>query len=343
MFIRASSAVGRIQDVIRLFAFFVAGMMAAPSGQRAFCVAHRGASAYAPEHTAAAYRLAIAQGAEYVEQDLTPSKDGVLICSHDGSLERVTNVKEVFPDRFTEVEAGGRKVRRWWVEDFTVAELKRLDAGSWFGAKYKGERVLTFAEAVAIVKGKAGFFPELKMPGRLRAKGIELEPMVARALREAGLVDAAGRATEWHGRPAVHLQIFEEDSLRRMAKLLPAVPRSFLIGAPDQAARWLTPAGLREVKTFATGIAPHTAIVEARPGLMAEAHAAGLTVVPYTFLLRPKAATYPDLPPAMQQQIAKMYAALPAEPGALTAAMRKFVETYQVDGLFTDNPDLFPR
>ena len=69
---------------------------AVPAGGT-FVVAHRGASAYAPEHTAAAYRLAIEQGAEYVEQDLGVTKDGVLVCTHDTILERTTNVRELFP------------------------------------------------------------------------------------------------------------------------------------------------------------------------------------------------------------------------------------------------------
>src|SRR5678815_927111 len=62
-------------------------------------IAHRGASGYAPEHTLAAYRLAMEQGADYVEQDLGVTKDGVLVCLHDDTLERTTNVEEVFPDR----------------------------------------------------------------------------------------------------------------------------------------------------------------------------------------------------------------------------------------------------
>src|SRR5918992_375823 len=92
-------------------------------------VAHRGASAYAPEHTLEAYRLALDQGADYVEQDLAVSKDGVLVCIHDLTLERTTNVEEVFPDRFTEDTSSGTPVRRWLVNDFTLAEIKRLEAG----------------------------------------------------------------------------------------------------------------------------------------------------------------------------------------------------------------------
>src|SRR5688572_33393349 len=70
-------------------------------------IAHRGASAYAPEHTLAAYRLAIVQGADFVEQDLAVTRDGVLVCLHDDSLERTTNVEEMFPERATVDPATG--------------------------------------------------------------------------------------------------------------------------------------------------------------------------------------------------------------------------------------------
>src|SRR5689334_25368826 len=82
-------------------------------------VAHRGASAYAPEHTLAAYQLAMQQGADYVEQDLTLTRDGVLICLHDDTLERTTDVEERFPDRaVTETAADGQPVKRWYANDF---------------------------------------------------------------------------------------------------------------------------------------------------------------------------------------------------------------------------------
>lgn len=304
-----------------------------------FLVAHRGASAYAPEHTLEAYKLAIAQGADYVEQDLAMSKDGVLICTHDGTLERVTNVAEVFPDRFTETPGpGDKKVKRWYMEDFTLAELKTLDAGSWFDPKFKGLKVATFQEAIDAVKGKAGFFPELKGPGRLRAKGIDLEQAVTDILKKNNLIGAT-----FKGRPAVHMQVFEEDSLRRLAKLMPTVPRSFLMGTPEQAKKWLSAEGLKEVKTFATGVAPMYALISADPAIVTRAHDAGLTVVPYTFQIRPKTSQYADAPPEYRKMIDQFYKSLPDSPAALTAAMKKFVQEYKVDGLFTDNPDLFPR
>lgn len=331
-----------------LFACLVAGTVAtipltrvdatsAADASSTFVVAHRGASAYAPEHTEAAYLLAIAQGAEYVEQDLGVTKDGVFVCTHDAMLERTTDARVKFPDRYREVTSGGRTQRHWFVEDFTLAEIKQLDAGSWFDPKFAGAKMLTFQEAIDIVKGKAGFFPELKAPARFRAAGFDPEQMVADALRKNGLVGAM-----FKGRPAVQMQVFEEDSVRRLAKVLPEVPRSFLVGSPAGAERWLTPAGLAEVKTFATGVAPSYKLIEARPQIVADAHAAGLTVVPYTFALKPKTNPYPDAPAEYRKVIEDALRGLPETPGALTAQMRRFVEL-KVDGMFTDNPDLFPR
>jgi glycerophosphoryl diester phosphodiesterase len=290
-----------------------AGMPARP-----FLVAHRGASAYAPEHTLAAYRLALDQGADYVEQDLTLSRDGVLVCLHDDTLERTTDVETRFPDRaVVERGAGGEPVQRWYANDFTLAELKTLDAGSWFDARFAGERMPTFEEAIALVKGRAGIFPELKSPARLNARGVDVEQAVATVLARHGLVDA-----RLNGRPAVYLQSFEEKSVRRLFELLPAVPRTLLIGRPD-AARWLTAAGLREARTFATAIGPARGLIDARPAIVAEAHAAGLAVVPYTFRAARDAG-------AADRETAR-------------ADMRRFLVERRVDGLFTDNPDLFPR
>ena len=304
-----------------------------------YVIAHRGASAYAPEHTAAAYRLAIEQGADYVEPDIALTKDGVFVSSHDGSLDRTSDVKERFPDRFAEVKMGDRVQRRWLVEDFTLAEIKSLDAGSWFDPKFKGEKMMTLQETIDLVKGKAGIFPELKVPGRLRAKGFDPEQTVADILRKNGLVGAMVK-----GRPAVHMQVFEEDSVRRLAKILPEVPRSFLLSASPATARWLTPEGLAEVKTFATGIAPAYQIIDRDPDVVVRAHAAGLTVVPYTFIMRPKTTpSYPDAPPALRQQLEAQLQSMPTTREALTAQMRKFVEVHKVDGMFTDYPDLFPR
>src|SRR4051794_33376945 len=109
---------------LTLAAAMVAGVQQ-PS--RKSLIAHRGASGYAPEHTVAAYTLAISQGADFVEQDLQITKDGVLVCLHDLTLERTTNVEEVFPDRSRSDGKGGKT---WAVSDFTAAEIQQLDAGA---------------------------------------------------------------------------------------------------------------------------------------------------------------------------------------------------------------------
>ncbi len=106
-------------------------------------IAHRGASGYAPEHTLAAYRLAMTQHADVVEPDLAVTKDGVLLCLHDDTLERTTNVAEVYPDRYSRAAASGG-TRHWFANDFTVDELERLDAGRWFDPKFAGERLVTW-------------------------------------------------------------------------------------------------------------------------------------------------------------------------------------------------------
>ena len=98
-------------------------------------IAHRGASAHAPENTLAAVDKAAALGAVWVENDVQRTKDGALVVLHDDSLRRTTDVEEVFPGRAP-----------WKVKDFTAAEIRRLDAGSWFGASYAGARVPTLGQ-----------------------------------------------------------------------------------------------------------------------------------------------------------------------------------------------------
>src|SRR5262245_13178464 len=134
-------------------------------------IAHRGASAYAPEHTRAAYELAIQQGADYVEQDLQMTRDGVLICSHDAELSRTTNVKGIFPNRAHVRNAGAKGPKKgWYVVAFTLPEIKRLDAGSWFNQanafaarkEYVGLTIPTLDEAIKIIGNRARLYVEMK-------------------------------------------------------------------------------------------------------------------------------------------------------------------------------------
>jgi glycerophosphoryl diester phosphodiesterase len=281
-------------------------------------IAHRGASAYAPEHTLSAYRLAIEQGADYVEQDLAITRDGVLICLHDDSLERTTNVEDVYPDRGVVNPATGR--RQWLAVDFTLAEIRRLDAGSWFDARFAAERIPTWDEAVAAVGTGAGLYPELKSPALYRARNVNMARVFVDSFRRLnpGSRPSTGLRA---GRPeSLILQSFDEETLRDLARTLPSVPRTFLIENRD-GARWLTSHGLAEIATFATGIGPAKALIDNSPGIVKAAHAAGLTVTPYTFTSRAPASRFPDV----------------------RDEMAHYLFTLDVDALFTDNPDRFPR
>lgn len=118
-------------------------------------IAHRGASAVAPENTLAAVGLAIELGADAVEIDVQRSRDGALVALHDTTLTRTTNVRRIFPTRAP-----------WRVADFTLDELRSLDAGSWKSSRYAGEPVPTLMEALQVIgESSASLLLELKEPG----------------------------------------------------------------------------------------------------------------------------------------------------------------------------------
>ena len=285
--------------------------MSAAQSPRKVSVAHRGASAYAPEHTLASYRLAIEQGADFVEQDLAVTSDGVLICLHDASLERTTNVEQVFPDRWTETVIEGRKRKAWLANDFTLAEVKRLDAGSWFDPKFSGERVPTFDEAVTLVKGRAGLYPELKTPEIYEGRDVRFEELVAAALDQHGL-----RGPAADPKTPLILQTFGESSARKLAQMRIGVPVVLLIG---NGAGW-DAARIAAWKGVVQGFGPAKGILLKNPQFVTLAHAAGMTVTPYTF----RSADSGSFP-------------------SVTAEMEHYLYTLGVDALFTDNPDRFPR
>lgn len=116
-------------------------------------MAHRGASKSAPENTLAAFRAARSAGADLYELDVQQTKDQELVVIHDATLARTTNAEEVFPDRSP-----------WRVRDFTLAELRQLDAGSWFGARYAGEPIPTLSDVLRVMKGTPGLLLEVKRP-----------------------------------------------------------------------------------------------------------------------------------------------------------------------------------
>lgn len=273
-------------------------------------VAHRGASARAPENTIPAFVQAADLGATFVEFDVQRTKDGALVLLHDTTLERTTDVEELFPDRARETTANGQARKQWRLADFTLAEVKRLDAGRWFDARYQGTRVPTFAETIAAVKGRTGLFIELKSP--------ELYPGIEAAILAE--LKTAGLDKPWtEARTPVLLQSFTVDSVRRLTADLHTPLAVHLLFGPADAARWTSAAGLAEAKTIATGLSPDKQVLRGDPTLTARAHALGLLVTPYTFRAS-ATGNYPDVTAEMKDALAK---------GA--------------DGVITDNPDLAPR
>ncbi len=270
-------------------------------------IAHRGASAYAPEHTLESYRLALQQGADFVEQDLQVTKDGVLVCLHDLTLERTTNVKEIFPERYKLVG----EIKHWYVADFTLLEIKQLDAGAWFDPKFKGAKVPTFQEAINLVRGKAGLYPETKDPEAYDRRGFEMEKLLLAELKKNNLPDK---------KTPIIIQSFSAASLRKMRfELKTKLPLILLIN-PMMKESWLSSEGLKKAKEFADGIGPAKNLLEAQPELVKLAHDLKLSVTPYTITTKLKS----------------RFANVREE-------MNYFLSTLGVDALFTDNPDQFPR
>ena len=218
-------------------------------------------------------------------------------------------MEEVFPDRGTVDPATGR--RRWLVMDFTLAEIKQLDAGSWFDPKFAAERVPTWEEAVALVGNRAGLYPELKSPPLYRARGIDMPAIFLQSLGRLGLEDA----------PASRLivQSFDPQALKDVTAAKPRLARTFLIDGRE-AMRWFSDDGMKEIGAFATDIGPSKLILDRRPELVELAHAAGLTVTPYTFTTR-----------------------APGRIADVTDEMKYYLLDLKVDAVFTDNPDRFPR
>lgn len=279
-------------------------------------ISHRGSSAYAPENTLPAYGMAIQQRADYVEQDLQVTKDGVLVCLHDLTLERTTDVEDVFPGRFREVSVAGKVMKQWPVSDFTVAEIKQLDAGSWKDARYKGTKIPTWQEAIDLIRGKAGLYPETKAPEVYGALGFDMERLVLYQLKKNRLDDPGVDP-----KTPVIIQSFSAASLKKMTvELKTKVPLVYLLDGSAENLEYMSAAGIGKIKAFAQGIGPAKNLVAANPDLVKWAHDAGLSVTCWTFRA--------------------------ANTGAFASVreeMAHFLYTLNIDALFTDNPDLFPR
>lgn len=155
---------------------------ASSRGPAVASVAHRGASEQAPENTLAAVRRAITADADYVGIDVRRTRNDRLVVIHDRTLARTTNVERVYPRR-----------RPWRVSDFSLREIRRLDAGAWWSASYSGARVPTLASVLRRLDGSAtGAFLEVKSPqagtGRLVHRAIRRNTHWLRARRRDRLV-----------------------------------------------------------------------------------------------------------------------------------------------------------
>ncbi|MFL6587970.1 MAG: glycerophosphodiester phosphodiesterase family protein [Luteimonas sp.] len=335
-----------------------AASAATPAAEAPRVIAHRGASARMPEHTLAAYRRAVEDGADFIEPDLVMTRDGVLVARHENEIGGTTDVAlhPQFADRKRTQRIDGSDVTGWFTEDFTLAELKTLRAreplpalrGVWYDRQFAvptlHEIMVLLDDLVRDSGRQVGLIPEIKHPTHFRAIGLPMEQAV---------IDVFAKH-EVATRVPLVVQSFEPTSLRTLreiaAPVLPDLRLLQLIGDPrakpadveaagdDLRYRdMLTMDGLRAIAAYASLLGPHKSqIGEVGRGgrfesttLIADAHAAGLQVMPYTF--RPE---NPYLPRSLRSGGANAR----NEAGAI-AEMRAFLDA-GVDGLFADDPAL---
>lgn len=221
-------------------------------------IAHRGASWDAPEHTFAAYDLALERGADWIEQDLQMTRDGHLVVLHDDSLARTAR--------------GPAASCRGLVREQSLAALGACDVGSWFNAEhpdraraaFANERIPTLDEVFARYASRARFYIETKNP----ADAPGMEDALLALLRKHGL----------HGTNRVIVQSFSAASLQRLHELNPQLELVLLI--EDPIPRDSLDTVLDRVARYAIGIGPARAIVSA--ALIDAAHKRKLVVHPYT-------------------------------------------------------------
>jgi len=321
---------------------------------RPLVIGHRGASAYRPEHTLAAYELAIDQGADYIEPDVVSTKDGVLIARHENEIGGTTNVASIaeFAGRQTTKVIDGVSITGWFTEDFTLSELKTLRAKERIPAlrpgntEYNGMfEVPTLQEVVDLVKQKEaeigrtiGIIPETKHPSYFASIGLPLEQRLLDVLNTNGYTGADDAAI---------IQSFEVGNLQfldgltdiRLAQLYGGgQPYDFVLSGDSRTyADLLSPTGLDFVNDYAQLIGPEKGMIIPRDAngfllaptsVVSDAHAAGLLVTPYTF--RPENAFLPaDYRSGLD----------PAAFGDQQAELLAYFKT-GIDGFFIDAPDL---
>lgn len=307
-------------------------------------IGHRGASGERPEHTLASYERAIEDGADYIEPDLVLTKDNVFVARHENNIADTTDVAAhpEFASRKTTKTIDGEQVTGWFTEDFTLAELKTLRAKERLpqfrpaNAKYDGQfQVATLDEIIALAKQRSvelhrtiGIYPETKHPSYFASIGLPMERKLADQLRAAGW-DKPG--------DPVFIQSFEVNNLKALHQMtgLRLIQLMDNEGGPADGAvasyaAMATPDGLKQVASYAYGIGPNWAMIQkgdAAPStLIADAHAAGLKLHPWTF----RAENF-FLPPSYRRGTD------PAAHGDIDGLIQHFI-ALGVDGFFTDYP-----
>ncbi len=250
-------------------------------GKPPIIIAHRGASGYLPEHTLAAYDLAIDLGADYIEPDLVITKDGVLIARHDRYLSTTTNVADHPEYAARKTEKPGHDGAEWFVEDFTLAELKKLRAvqprkdrsPEWDGIFEipTFEEILQLAQSRSADTGRRiGVYPETKHPAALEALGLFFDEELLRLLKMYGYDKASD---------PVFIQSFEIENLKRLRDQT-TVRLIFLTER-------LPNVSFNEIASFADGVGPYKKLLldesKRDTGFINNAHNAGLEVHPWTF------------------------------------------------------------
>lgn len=327
-----------------------AGVSSQTQSTRPIIIAHRGASGERPEHTLAAYRLAIAQSADFIEPDLVMTKDGVLVCRHENEISGTTDVstRSEFADRRAEKVVDGVAATGWWVEDFTLAELRTLRCKERLpqlrptNMAFDGQEVVpTFAEVLALAREVGvGVYPELKHPTFLREQGLDPVPAFIAAVREAGGQPVAD---------SLFVQCFEIGALEQLARVSSIRWQCVQLVAFDGRpwdrrdltySEMMSDAGLDRIAEYARGIGPEKTLIVPRDGggrslratdLVARAHARNLLVHPWTF----RAENY-FLPLELRAGDTGAADYL-RQHGQLTAELQQFY-ALGVDGVFCDFP-----
>jgi glycerophosphoryl diester phosphodiesterase len=306
---------------------------------KALVIGHRGACGYLPEHTLPSYALAMLQGADYIEPDLVATRDGVLVARHENEIGGTTDVaaRPEFALRRRRQVVDGQPMEGWFVEDFTLAELKSLRARERIPQLRPGNvayddkfEVPTFDEVLALLagvnasrrvagQGLVGVYPETKHPAHFAQLGLSLEPALLAALAR-GRQDAP-----------VFIQSFEPSSLQRLratcdhplVQLLDADPAgtgASLAGIAGYAQVIGVPKSMVLSEDAAAALAPTT--------LVRDAHALGLAVHVWTFR-----AENAFLPAALRRGTE------PQNYGDIAAEIKLHLSAGS-DGLFCDQPDL---